>query len=227
MDQQRKLLGRPQGGQVRPVSAVCAARRAGFTLVEAMIALAVFATLLAIGVPRMSDWLAANKAAAANQFYAEAFTLARAKALTHNSASRLVLSANTVSGQYDWRVDLCFPTPEAPCDADGTWSTLTNAVNREGAAGAGFTSVSGNADALPETSRMSVTIGPDEASAVYFTPLGWVDPRIAPRLTRIDLAPAAGAAATFRPASVVLTLAGVAAICDPDAAANDSRRCPE
>ncbi len=205
-----------------------APRRSGFTLVEAMIALAVLALLLALGVPRMAEWLAATKAAAATQFYAEGLGLARAKALAHNSASRLVLSANAVSGQYDWRVDLCFPTPESPCDADsGNWSTLADAVKPDGADGAGFTSVARTADALPGTSRMRVTPGPDDAKAVYFTPLGWVDARIEPRMMRIDLAPAAGAVAAFPAASVVLTLGGVAARCTPGVAVNDSRRCPQ
>lgn len=213
---------------MRRISAMPARPDAGFTLVEAMIALAVFAVLLALGVPRMSDWLAATRAAAATQFYAEGFALARAKALAHNSASRLVLSPNTASGQFDWRVDLCFPTPEAPCDADaGNWSTLTNAVKPDGAAGAGFTSVVRTADALPGTTRLSVTPGPDGASAVHFTPLGWVDTRIDERMMRVDLAPASGSVLQFPSASVVLTLAGVAARCDPDADGQDSRRCPE
>lgn len=213
---------------MRGISAIQASRRAGFTLVEAMIALAVFAVLLALGVPRMADWLAATRAAAATQFYAEGFGLARAKALAHNSASRLVLSPNAVSGQYDWQVDLCFPTPEAPCDLDaGDWSTPTHAVKPDGDDGAGITSVVRNADALPDTSRLSVTAGPDDASAVHFTPLGWVDTRIGQRMMRIDLAPAVGATDQFPPASVVLTLAGVAARCDPDAVDNDSRRCPQ
>ena len=200
---------------------------AGFTLVEAMITLAVFAILLAVGVPRMSDWVAATKAASATQFYAEGLALARAQALAHNGASRLVLSENAVSGQYDWRVDVCFPTPESPCnDEDGDWSTVDDAVRPAQASGDGVTSIARSADALPDTARLSVSTGPDDATAVYFTPLGWVDTLAGTRMMRIDLAPVAEDAA-FPAASVVLTLAGVAARCDPAAPAGDSRRCPE
>lgn len=205
-------------------------RAAGFTLVEAMIALAILAIMLAIGVPRMSDWLAATKANAAGGFYAEGFTLARAQALANNSASRLVLSRNTVSGQYDWQVDVCFPSQDAPCsDTSGNWSTTSAAVKAPLDAGAGLKSVARSADALPGTNRLLVTPGPDGDTAVYFTPLGWVDTRVGTRMMRIDLSPASGAGSSngFRATSVVLTLAGVAAKCEPGAALNDSRRCPE
>jgi len=216
---------------MHPIRAAMQSLRAGgFTLVEAMIALAIMAIMLAVGIPRMSDWLAATKANAAGGFYAEGFTLARAQALSNNSASRLVLGRNTVSGQYDWQVDVCFPTQDAPCsETSGSWSTASAAVKAAQDSGDGVKSVVRSAESLPGTSRLSVTPGPDGDTAVYFTPLGWVDTRIATRMMRIDLAPASGAGAAngFRPSSVVLTLAGVAARCEPNAALNDSRRCPE
>ncbi|MCD2519485.1 prepilin-type N-terminal cleavage/methylation domain-containing protein [Massilia sp. G4R7] len=214
---------RPMRPRLRP-------RAAGFTLLEAMVALAIFGILLAVGIPRMSDWLAATKANAAAGFYAEGFTLARAQALANNSASRLVLSRNDVSGQYDWRVDLCFPSQDTPCsDASGSWSDANSAVKAPLDTGAGFKSVVRSADALPGTNRLAVTPGPDGDTAVYFTPLGWVDTRASTRMMRIDLTPAsnAGSSNGFRATSVVLTLAGVAARCEPNAVPNDSRRCPE
>ena len=72
-----------------------------------------------------------------------------------------------------------------------------------------------------------MTPGPDGDTAVYFTPLGWVDTRVGTRLMRIDLETADADEAPFPATSVVLTLAGAAAKCDPDAADNDSRGCPE
>ena len=213
---------------MHPVSAGARRVAAGFTLVEAMITLAVFATLLAVGVPRMVDWVASTKAAAATEFYAEGLGLARAQALAHNSASRLVLSENAVSGQYDWRVDLCFPTPDAPCsDEAGEWSTTEDAVGAAQADGEGVKSIARSADALPRTDRLSVSVGPGEASAVYFTPLGWVDTLAGERMMRIDLEPAGGDGAAFPATSIVLTLAGIATKCDPAAPAGDSRRCPQ
>jgi len=82
----------------------------GFTLLETMVALAIMGIVLAAGVPSMSAWIFAGKAASASQFYAEGLALARGQALTHNSASRLVLLANP-GKLLDWRVDICFPRP--------------------------------------------------------------------------------------------------------------------
>ncbi len=74
---------------------------------------------------------------------------------------------------------------------------------------------------------MMLTVSADGADSVYFTPLGWVDAGVSPRVTRIDLAPAVGRNGAFREQAVVLTLAGTASICDPRVAAHDSRGCPQ
>lgn len=201
---------------------------AGFTLIEAVVALAVMAVLMAVGIPSMAGWLQARKAAAAAAFYKEGFQRARAEAVTHNSASRLVLIDNAKSGQQDWRVDICFPTPVTPCNADsGGWSTAAAAAGADPDQIKGFRSVARSADGLPAVASMMLTVADDGADAVYFTPLGWVDSSVSPRVTRIDLAPALGRDGTFRPLAVVLTLAGTATICDPGVAAHDSRGCPQ
>jgi type IV fimbrial biogenesis protein FimT len=200
----------------------------GFTLIEAVVALAVMAVLMAVGIPTMSTWMQSRKAAAAASFYKEGLQLARAQAVTHNSASRLVLSDNAATGQMDWQVDICFPTPATPCNANSDgWSTKAAAAAADPDQAKGFRSVSRSADGLPATSAMMLTLAEDGAAAVYFTPLGWVDSSISPRITRIDLAPALGRTGAFRPLSVVLTLAGTASICDPSVAAHDSRGCPQ
>lgn len=212
---------------MHPMSLAVSRRAAGFTLIEALVAMAILAVLLGLGMPRMSNWLAAAKAAAASQFYAEGFALARAQALSHNSASRLVLATNPASGQPDWRVDICFPTASVPCsDASGDWSSTTAAAGGDPRGADGFVSVLRRADALPGTDVLSVQPAPAGAAAVYFTALGWIDTGVSPRLARIDLAPAAGRSGAFPAAAVVLTLAGLASKCDPNAAAHDARGCP-
>lgn len=53
---------------IRPISRAAG----GFTLIEAVVALAVMAVLLAVGIPNLSGWLQARKAAAAAAFYTPA-----------------------------------------------------------------------------------------------------------------------------------------------------------
>ncbi|MBD8530164.1 MULTISPECIES: Tfp pilus assembly protein FimT/FimU [unclassified Massilia] len=200
----------------------------GFTLIEAMIALAILAIVLSIGMPRMNAWIYAGKVAAAGQFYAEGFTLARNQALTHNGASRLVLSKNAGNGQFDWRVDVCFPSPETPCnDSSSNWSTPLAAAGAdpEGAT-VGFRSVVRVADALPPSGELAISTGAENARAVYFTPLGWVNPAIGPRLQRIDLQPTTKMAGQAPASALVLTLAGIATRCKPGVAVTDPQRCP-
>lgn len=204
---------------MRPVS------QRGFTLTEALIALAVLGLLVGLGIPKMSDWVSASKAGAATQFYADGFSFAHNQALTHNAESRLVLSANTANGQYDWQVDICFPTPATPCnDVSGSWSTTTTAAANDPDTGTAFKSVKRPASALPKTTVMTTTLTPSGATAVYFTPLGWVDTNVTPSLQRIALAPVTANA--FPQSAVVVTLAGAVSRCNPAFTAPDSRGCP-
>lgn len=195
----------------------------GFTLVEIMIGLAILSLLLAMGVPSMRAWLLANNAQASSEFYAEGLRMARSEAVKRNGVTRMVLTANATSGQKDWQVDLCIPTPTASCtDTTGSWSTAT-AVNSD-AHSADFKSVQRLATKLPSSSVMTLTISPANASAVYFTPLGWVNTAIANNLTTMTLAPVTANA--FPTGAVAVTLAGTVNKCLPSAGAGDSRRCP-
>ena len=200
----------------------------GFTLLEIMIALAIMGILLAVGMPSMSKMIYANKVAAAGQFYSEGFSLARNQALTQNGTSRLVLSRNAANGQFDWQVDVCFPRSDAPCNAaSANWSsTSTPASGDPKGATNGFKSVLRRADALPPSTQLTLAAGPDDVRAVYFTPLGWVDPAMAPRLDRIDLTPIGKQAGAAPASAVVLTMAGNGIRCKPQVAANDPQRCP-
>ncbi|MFC5478907.1 pilus assembly FimT family protein [Massilia suwonensis] len=199
----------------------------GFTLLEALIALAILGVVLSVGMPRMADWIYASKVAAAGQFYAEAFALARNQALTQNGVSRLVFSKNAGNGQYDWQIDLCFPRSDEPCnDISPNWSSAANPATRDPLGAKGFKSLQRSAEALPPAADLVPALGPEGANAVYFTPVGWVDPAIGPRIERIALTPGTKRAAAARPLAVVLTMAGNAIRCNPLAAAGDLQRCP-
>ena len=202
-------------------------RRAGFTLVETMVVLVIAGFLMAVGIPMMSTWLMTNKAASANEFYMEGFRLARQQAISHNTASRILLTANATNGQLDWQVDICFPTSSAPCLAGSTnWSTpaAPAAADPEGASG--FRSVLRSAANLPPVSVIAPTLLPDGAYYVFYTALGWVDTSFTSRVTRLELAPAAAYAARVRTSAIAVTLGGMPTRCDPSVAVTDSRGCP-
>lgn len=200
---------------------------AGFTLMEALIALAIMGILLAVGLPSMSGWLRNSRAAGAAEFYAEGIKLARAEALRHNGASRLVLTQNANNGQMDWQVDICFPTQGLPCGpATGSWSTTAGPAGVDPEMANGFRSVFRVADELPAATILAQGLSPAGATAMYFNSVGWLDSNVTPQLNRIDLTPVPGAG-DFPSSSLRVSLAGMAAKCDPTiVTAGDSRRCP-
>jgi type IV fimbrial biogenesis protein FimT len=212
---------------VRPVSrAGRAGHDGGFTFIEAAVVLAVLGILLAVGAPSMSNWMLARKAASAAGFYKDGFMLARSQAVAHNSASRLVLVDND-NGQADWRVDICFPISGKPCsDISGEWSTTSAVAGEDPDKTTGFRSVVGSASTLPASTAIAMTMDPVGADAVYFTPLGWVDSRVAAPLKSIELAPASARSGAFPRMRVALNLGGGVVICNPDAAPHSPKGCP-
>ncbi|MFS2019370.1 Tfp pilus assembly protein FimT/FimU [Massilia sp. CT11-108] len=210
---------------MHPVTLPPAAR--GFTLIEAAVVVAIMGIVLAVGLPSMSDWLLGRKALAAAVFYQDGFTLARNAAIAHNSHSRLVLTENAANGKMDWRVDICFPTSGTPCnDVTGGWSSAPPAAGGAPPPPPPHPAHAPSAPPMPGESDLAQAVSPSGATEVYFTPLGWVDTAVAPYLARIDMAPSLTRAHAFAPLAVVLTLAGIASICDPAAPAHDVRGCP-
>lgn len=196
----------------------------GFTALEALVVVAILGILLAVGIPGMRGWLGGTTATGAAQFYAEGFRLARAQALANNSRSRLVLTENAQSGQFDWQVDVCFPVAADGCGVDSTrWSSVDEPAVGPSEGDVATSSILRSAAGLPRTTALNVA-PESEARSVYFTELGWVD-GAKPALMRLDLEP--GSADTddaFTPSAVVLTLAGAVITCRPDL--EDARKCP-
>jgi type IV fimbrial biogenesis protein FimT len=209
-----------------PVSSGRRAER-GFTLIEAMVALAVLSVTLAVGVRAVSGWVLTSKARGASEFYVEGLALARQQAMAHNASSRFQLTRNDANGQYDWQVDLCFPTLSDDCGADSAgWSATDTVATADRDQAHGFLSVNRAATALPKSAVMATTLAPLGNAAIYFNSTGWVDTSVDERMTSISFTPAAGFETTIRPAAIVVGLAGTANQCDPSVVAPDSRACP-
>jgi len=203
----------------------------GFTLIEALVVVAIMGTMLAVGMPAMSDWLLGRKALAAAVFYQEGFALARNTAIAHGSHSRLVLTENDGNHKLDWRVDICFPNNGSVCDDNNTtgWSTATApAAGDPDTADAAhqFRSVVRSAEAMPDSDTLRQTVNPSGATEIYFTQMGWVDGTVTPRVTSIDLSPPFTRPTAFKSVALVVPLSGIAVICDRSAPAHDVRGCP-
>ncbi|MES2318636.1 MAG: prepilin-type N-terminal cleavage/methylation domain-containing protein [Pseudomonadota bacterium] len=201
-------------------------RSAGFTIVETLVVLAILAVGLKLGVPPVAAWLRATKIQSANEFYAEGFRQARAEAIKHKASSRIVLTTNATSGQYDYQIDLCFPTPIVSCANAASWSTTTAVANGDPEMAAGYKSVLRTSDKMPTTNVLTQTIEPAGADDVYYNSLGWVDTTFAPRIARLVLAPT-GVDAQIPATAIAITLSGIASKCRPGVALHDSRKCPQ
>lgn len=202
-------------------------RSAGFTLLEAMIALTIIGISLSIGIPALFDWVRATKLQAASEFYAEGFRYAHDEAVKRKASTRITLTTNNTNGQLDWQVDLCYPTPAAACtEGSANWSTPTAVAtdDRDGAA-TGFKSVFRSSGHLLGAAVVQQTLEPLGANQIYFTSLGWTDTSIPDNVTRLTLSPPSGSM-EFKRTAVAVTLAGVTSKCFPDHAPPDSRGCP-
>jgi type IV fimbrial biogenesis protein FimT len=199
----------------------------GFTLLELLVTLTIFAIMLAIGIPNASNWLLANRARAASEFYAEGFSMARRQAVSRNAFGRISLTPNVNNGQLDWQVDLCFPQPGVPCSANsGNWSTTTATAAADPMGNNGYLSVYRAADALPPVEVLQPSTLPVGSSQVYYTSVGWVDTTAPQQLTQLRLDPAARYAGDVPVVALVVTLAGMATKCNPTLPTTDNRACP-
>lgn len=151
---------------------------AGFTLIEAMVTLGVFAILVAIGVPTMSVWIRNNKVRSATDALQTGLRLAQAESLRRSRQVVFALIANTttptaiplpaVANGNSWAIwtvpsmtgeqpqfvqsgDLSSATSNVVVNSNGTAVVCFNSVGRlTNSAGANVTAITGGGNACTQ-----------------------------------------------------------------------------
>jgi len=175
-----------------------AAKSAGFSLIELMIAVAVFAALLAMGLPSFRQLLKNYQVRVAAESVANGVQRARAEAVSRNASVRFLLGTGT-----SWTVD--YVTNPGPTPIDSRSST-------EGSANVVLAAVAADL----ATSATTIT----------FNNLGQViaNADASPALSQITFnATAAGASQILR---VKIGAGGNTRVCDPSLPSTNVRYCP-
>jgi type IV fimbrial biogenesis protein FimT len=202
---------------------------AGFSLIELMIAITIIGVLIAVGMPSLSSRVERARVASMADFYLDGLRLARDGALQKSAASRFRLTINP-NGQYNWRVDWCFPTSVQPCDAAGSWSSSTAPAAGDTNVANPSLSIRRQADSLPATSLVTMTVTPGGATAIYYNSQGWVNTAVQPFVQQLRIDADASynrdpLVPNVRPTAITINLSGMPERCDPLALAGDSRAC--
>ena len=192
--------------------------RAGFSIIELMIALVVVGVLLTLGMPQWTTFLQNTKIKNAAEMTLTGLNLARVEAMRRNSSVRFSLVNNLTSGcapaanSLSWVVSASDPT--GACDAAPSDTTAPRIVQtRSGAEG-----------------TAGVQIATTGGAVVTFNGLGRAT---AGSITQIDLSSGSGVCEHVDPANgtvrclrVLISAGGQAKLCDPKVGDNsDPRFC--
>ena len=180
----------------------------GFTLIELMVTIAVFALLLFLALPNYRIWIQNTQVRTAAEAILNGIQLARAEAVRRNTSVQFQLQAGTT-----WTVG-CEP---AVGDSNGDGVDDCPAVIQTRS-----TEEGGTTSATP-------VVTPGGATTVTFNGLGRVIPNsdASPSITRVDMDSNTLPAADSRELRITIAPGGAVKMCDPQVTtAGDPRACP-
>jgi type IV fimbrial biogenesis protein FimT len=197
--------------------------RAGFSLIEMMIAIVIAALLLVIGLPSMAIWINNTRVRTAGETLLAGLSLARIEAVRRNTTVRFQLVTDLTSGcalseiGTSWVVSLADPT--AACDVVPSETTAPQIIQKK--SGAEATS--------------SVLLQASGANTVRFNGVGRVtSPGGVLNMTQIDITNPSGGVCqhddavngTMRCLRIRISPGGEVKMCDPAVVdATDPRIC--
>jgi type IV fimbrial biogenesis protein FimT len=174
------------------------AAQSGVSLIEILIAVAIVALIIALGLPSYATWIQNTQIRTASEAILAGLQVAKNEAIRRNAAVQFKLDNGT---NTQWRVNFF-------TDPDGT--PLQSRLAEEGSPNATITRIPGDAD------------------TVTFSALGRVIPNAdaSPSLTAVVvnnlLIPVA---ADRRMLAILVPPGGAIRLCDPQVAAGDPRTC--
>ena len=173
-------------------------RSAGFTLIELMIAIALLAVLVSVGLPSFKQMMRNYEVRVAAESVSNGLQRARAEAVARNSRVQFVLGSGT-----SWTVDYV----NKPVVTD---PPLDSRASTDGSTNATLTALAADLST--------------PATTLTFNQLGQViaNADTSPSLVRVNFA-ASGASQNLR---VIVGAGGSARVCDPSLPSSNARSCP-
>ena len=183
--------------------------RAGFTLVELVVGIAIIAITMTLAVPSYRAWIQNTRIRTAAESIQNGIQVARAEAVKRNASVQFDLrGANSA-----WTICVK-PVVPGSCPNPDDAATIQSRANSEG-------------------SSSDITILSSDASPYVFNSFGTLTsptPAAADGFIRIavDVDPAVLSAAESRNLNVIVGVGGAVRLCDPDTGLSltDPRRCP-
>lgn len=171
----------------------------GFSLIELMIAVAIFGIVSVIAIPSYRQWMENSRIRNAAESIQNGLQKARAQAVLYNTSVKFVLGSNSA-----WTVSCATTTTTAPCDA-----TIEDHKAKDGAG-----------------TTTSITPNPATANTLTFTNLGARDiSKVSSELNYVNIDSSSLAAADSRDLRVKIGTGGNVRMCDPNLPSTDFRAC--
>lgn len=171
-------------------------RQAGFSIIELVVTLGVFAVLLGVGLPSFLHWMQNQQIRAAADALSSGLQVAKNEAVRRNA--RVQLQLVNISG---WRINLANDPNGDPIQAR---------EHGEGSPNVTVTTFPQGADTVTFNSLGRVVTNQDGS----------------PSLNRVLIENPILQTADMRPLNVVIPTAGGSRMCDPKVPATDPRSCP-
>jgi type IV fimbrial biogenesis protein FimT len=185
---------------------------AGFTVIETMIAVAIAAILVVLGVPVMRGVVENTRIRTAADSFAYGLTIARNEAVRRNAQVQLCVTltqgTNVTTG---WYVRGASANACSYATDSGNGVILHAGTGKEGAG------------------DLAITVTPNGANQITYNSFGMamatnLDGSAA--MTQLDFASATPSGISgYRPLSLQMQAGGLARVCDPAAASTDPRAC--